>query len=1001
MYRRLSFWLPIPVVIIVATVVMQAQVTTATVYGLVVDPSGSVVPGAAIRIHNATTATIKTAIANEEGEFTVAFLPVGIYAVVTTAPGFKTYSESGLQLTAGQKLALNITLELGSHTETVSVSGERPLVQASSAEQNITIEQIRAGELPIINRDFTKLINLGAGVMTGSSIQDMGDNVAARQGTKAVVNGLAPNSFTFTVDGIDGSADPLSPSIAQYQNFNYIKGVSVEAIEEVQIAKNIFSAEISNAGSGNVNVITKGGTNELHGSVFELYRSKGLNARNPFLPEKTPLVYHQFGASLGGPFVKNKLFFFGVYEGYRQTSQTDVNGNVFTEYFRRLAASAVPAYQGLFDLLPLPNQPHNPLASTGFFQGTGVEDRYDNHGTIKTDWNVRSTDFVSFRFTRAQPFRSQPRIAPNNPQFWDGRNYSAAASVTHATPTRSLQIRFGLTSAAFTRGDATYDLPVPGVSVLGVSHNAASSPSDGYLTSFEETIAESHGRHSLTYGAIFQRRKAGFTDNEQPIFTYVTADEFLANTPTRVQFTLGAPRVFLGRWHLGGFIQDDIRVTKNLMVNIGTRYDYWSVPKEAEGRLFNRDGPFGPLRPPDSIIAADYNNFSPRLGFAWSLDSNRSSVIRGGAGVFATEIPFRGPMILVRAAGPNAPFQVQVSNLEARQLGVRYPMSNDDVRGFFQQAQNIGLAAVDPQLATPYILQWTLGLQRQLTRTTIWEINYVGNRLVKGIYRRSLNLVDRLTGQRPVAGFSEFPYFDSAESTRYNAMQTSLKRRFSSNLLFNLNYTWASNLSYGEGDIANSLGTPQDINNLASERGPTSWHVPHRLVADFLYELPLANRGAGRLSHLVLDGWQIGGILSAQHGFPVLSILQPSALPGSRPDYVGGSAVNKNYRQTLQYLNPGAFARVSTNPQGGAPRRPGNLGRGAVRGPGLVNLDLALSKNMQFTETVRLQLRVDLFNSLNHVNYTGVSGNITAGNFGRLTNTIGARQAQLSLRLNF
>lgn len=581
---------------------VEAQVTTATVYGLVLDPSAATVPGAEVVLQNPLTMTTMSGKTNERGEFTLAFLPVGTYTISITAPGFKTYSETGLQLAAGGKRAINFTLELGSQSETVSVSAARPLLQSSSAEQNLTIERLRIADLPLLNRDFSKLVNLGAGVITGSSRTEMGNNASSGQGTKVSINGLAPNSFTFTIDGIDGSSDPLSPSIAQYQNFNYIKGVSIEAIDEVQVAKDIFSAEISSAASGNVNVITKGGTNELHGSAFDLYRSGGLNARDPFLPRAAPLVFHQFGGSLGGPFIKDRLFFFGVYEGYRQTSQTSVNGNVLTEDFRRRALAAIPAYRPLLELFPLPNQPHTATAATGFYQGAGAERRYDNHGTLKIDWNARSTDFVSFRVTRAQPFRSQPRVVASNPRVWDCMNYSVAASLTHATSRRSLQTRFGRNFSDFIRTDGTYERGLPGVSVLGVSHSAESLPTDGPSTTVEETVAESVGRHSFKYGGIYQLRQGGFADNQIPVYTYVTADEFLANNPTQIQFTLGAPKIHLARWHVGGFFQDDIRLTNRLMVNLGFRYDYWSVPKEKEGRLFNRDGPFGPLRPSDSMM---------------------------------------------------------------------------------------------------------------------------------------------------------------------------------------------------------------------------------------------------------------------------------------------------------------------------------------------------------------------------------------------------------------
>jgi len=348
------------------------------------------------------------------------------------------------------------------------------------------------------------------------------------------------------------------------------------------------------------------------------------------------------------------------------------------------------------------------------------------------------------------------------------------------------------------------------------------------------------------------------------------------------------------------------------------------------------------------------------------------------------------------------PFRVRFSRAEALALGLKYPVTNAGVLPLVKNPNAPWTGTTfNPNFPNPYSLQWTLSLQRQLTNSLAFETAYVGNHGVKLLFNRMVNLVDRQTGLRPVAGFGEFRHFDTSESTSYHALQMSLKKRFSGGFLFNAHYAWSSNISFMQGDLT-TLDTPQDNNKIFLERGPTPFDVRHRFVTDFLYGLPFGRiwkaHSYGR--KLLLDGWQFGGIYSAETGSP-LHVAQPNSLPGQRVDIVSGQPYLDDAANPLSYLNRQAFAEVPIITASGASARPGTLGRNALRGHGFWNIDLALSKSLAITERVRLQIRGDLFNAFNHTSFSSINTNIRSSGFGLFTSTRGARVAQLNARLSF
>ncbi len=965
---------------------LTAQVNTATIFGTVTDPSGAAAVQAEVVASNEQTGGTWKTSADTAGEFTLTFLPPGRYTIVVRAPGFKEKRTTGLELVAGQRMRLRLPLELGELTESVTVSAEIPVVNTASAQQDHLVGGLRILELPTANRDWTSLLQLGAGLVVSNNAVAM--------------NGLPPDGFRFTLDGANASGSGESETLT---SLGYIKAVSLEAIREVSVVSGIAPAETGPTMSGNVNVITKSGTNEFHGSLFENNRVENFSARNQFLTSKAPLTFNQFGASLGGPILRNKLFFFGVYEGYRSRAFALVSGNVPTKEFRDMVIAAQPATQRFFDTFPLPNTSYSAGAVTGFYQSTGSSKEDSDHYSVRTDYNLTDADLLSVRFTQDWPFQLTPRVSPANARTFDVKTKKGVVNYTHSSAAWSAETRYGYNRFERVRLDHIYSLGVSAiVGNLGFSNSGELMENLGTNFSIEEVVARHSGRHSFKYGGLFQKYASGRNNETVPGFRFATVADLLANRPTQITISFGVRPYTLYNWVNGYFVQDDYRVTDRLMLNVGLRYDYFSVPKEKSGRLFNRTGPFGigPFTDPDSIYDANYLDFSPRAGFAWS--ATRNWVIRGGFGKFtSSHNHFGGPVEVVQNA-LDEPNRVVFSQAEAQRYGIRYPTTNAAVLPLVKGGGGpIAGTVISRRFPQPYSLQWSLSVARQITPNMSLETSYVGNHAVHANIVRKINQVDRVTGLRPFPEYSEFRYYEASESVRYGAWQNVFRRRFASGLQMGAVYTWANTISYTNAANLGLPNPPQDTWNTRADKGPSPFDLRHHFHTDFLYELPLARWTAKAQRGLwtALSGWQVSGVFTAETGGPI-NITQSTTYESSRPDYGGGPAYNADAGRTLQYLNRSAFALVPIG-GGGAPLRPGNIGRNALRAPGYWNLDFALAKNFNFRERWRLQFRADLFNSLNHTNFSGISTSINAANFGRFTSTRGARLIQLNARLTF
>src|SRR5262245_30307631 len=357
--------------------VVLAQRTTANDYGIARDVSGAVTPGITVQFVNEQTGIQERVVTNEKGEFVADFLPIGSYTSLVEAAGFKTHRQRGLELSAGQQIRHVITLEVGDVTQEIEVIAELPVLQNASVQQIASVSTLQIQELPQAGRDFTRLLILQPG--------------AVRNSTEFLqINGLPGIGITVTVDGVDASGDPEGPSLSQFQGRNLINVMSQEAIQEVNISKGVISAEIGRAFSGNINLVSKGGTNDFHGSLFENWQNDVLNARYALLAPtapKPPIRFNQFGGSAGGPVIRDRAFFFLAYEGYRQSNATVVSGLVPPPEIKAQALSAVPAYKHVLDFFPNPTEAYASGATGAFFQGTGADVGRDNHIVLRGDYS--------------------------------------------------------------------------------------------------------------------------------------------------------------------------------------------------------------------------------------------------------------------------------------------------------------------------------------------------------------------------------------------------------------------------------------------------------------------------------------------------------------------------------------------------------------------------------------------------------------------------------------
>ncbi|HEU5408878.1 MAG TPA: TonB-dependent receptor, partial [Nitrospira sp.] len=723
--------------------------------------------------------------------------------------------------------------------------------------------------------------------------------------------------------------------------------------------------------------------------------------------------------------LRNRLHFFVNYEGARAYSNAVISGTVPSPYLESISPSV---YKSVFALYPsIPQPTSNPTALVGTYHGAATQIQKDGSGLVRLDGNITPTNQIAVRYIRARPNLSVPSLISANPQTYSGHTSAVNANYLHIGSNWTANTRFGLNQIKLTRVNQGINQALQSVAFAGFGGNGMYKGfyQHGNVSTYEEAIALIHGNHSIQVGGIVQRQNASRYIVQTPSFSYSSLSQFQADIPATAELALyavppGQPPFGFTNYQYGGYVQDDYHVASTLTLNMGIRYDYFSVPREYAGRFYNSGidpanpqlgAGFGPFRPKNSLYDADYRGIQPRIGFAWQPKPN--TVVHGGFGIFTLGHNFFNGPVSVTRPSPTVPFNVTLTLAQAQQAGIAYPVDPFAYVTQVSQLQQSGVLSsqlpgntnIDGHNPNPYSIQRFFGIQQALPDGTTFTINYVGSQALQLEFHESKNLPDRVTGILPVPNFPRFSLYTVGDRSNANILQAMIAKQTKKGLYLAASYAWGKVLSYGDADLLLET-SPQDVDNMEAEYGPAPFDIRNRFVVQGVWNLPLNHGGFAhsRWARALVEGWKVSGIFTGATGLPQNLRNTGSSYPADRPDvnpgvtqYLTGARI---FPGTHQYLNKLAFKAVPISPLSGAQIRGGDLGREAVRLPGTENVDASLTKIFSVSDTVHFQLRAEAFNALNHTNLSGLSTSIASSTFGRLT-TATARTMQVSGRITF
>jgi hypothetical protein len=1058
------------------------QSVSAEIQGTVKDPSGAVIVGASVAATNVETGVSRTTMTDVIGTYHVSGLSAGRYQFRIEHAGFKVKKLTDITLLVNQTAVLDATLEVGTINEEVTIAGATPLIETTTAQMSSVVTATGLSELPLNGRDLFQLTELQTGVVPstngGSSLWSEGDM------SKASAQGARPTMNNVTLDGGDindpgYNVPPGGPAGAQ---------LGVEAVREFRVVLNTYSAEYGRNGGANVQFVTKSGTNRLHGSVFEFFRNAALDAANYFDTFGKPTYErNQFGGSLGGPIAKDHTFFFVSYEGLRERKGVTTNISVPDDDARQgllptvngsdLVNVGVDSTSALFiDLYPRSNGPEliNDGVPSGLalFSDSEVQSVREDYSVLRIDQTIGEKDQIFGRYVLDDGvgiFPFQSTAIPGFPGKRPIRNQYLMLSWQRAITNHLLnEAKFNFNRTRYlAEVDNTYPLSislVPGralgvISIGGLPAlgNNLVYPLGSTSNTFEgiDNLSWEQGRHSLKSGIDARRIQINgpfdFGTNGEYSFTGSTAS--ITSNPTFESFLRGIPSFYIGtdpalsdsdrgfrQTCLGVYSQDDWRIAPRLTLNLGLRWEYSSIPTEAEGRISNFHDVFtdpaptvGPLW---SSVPLDL--WSPRIGFAWSPSRDATFVIRGGFGIMRDQIysnlyfdvrfyrPFFGALI---SESPN--FLAPPSSIAA--LG--------------GSTSSVGVFGITFNPQFPYYEQWSLNLQQQLGRETVLQIAYLGSHGLHLPRAGEANPYEPALGHNLNPNFGSTPQIVTDAASNYNSLQIGLQRRFVSGLAFQGSYTYSHSIDTASGpfpsDWVSEPGVSQNFTDLQADRGNSAFDRRNVFIGNLLYDLPFGpgqrwgrdERGA---TAKLAGGWRvgiIGQLLSGAPFTPVLGFnnsLTASSFPADRPNIRSGvipcNAVTGNVNK---WFDPTIF--VLPNTPDAAGNIFGDASRNSLCGPSLKNFDFSLIKHTQLNEIVSLEFRSEFFNVFNHPNFAvpdntqgpnGTGGNgdaiftgrasgcdpatdslgcgILAGNAGRIFSTVtSARQIQFALKVIF
>lgn len=1004
--------------------------------GRVSDQQGAVLVGAAVTLRNSDVGLTRHVLTDAQGYYRVFGLPLGRYEVRVERDGFDPAARTDVKLTVAQEAVVDFTLSVRGLSAKLTVPGDAGGIDRTSATLGELVDEKKIRDLPLNGRDITQLIQLQPGV---SAIRtDVGDILTGGKGTRITVAGARPSGNTFMLDGttINNVGNRLASSAA-----GQLTGV--ETIREFRVLISSYSAQFSRVTGGVFNIVTKSGANALHGSLFEFLRNDNLDARNFFDLKKPEFKRNQFGFSLGGPIAKDRTFFFGSYEGLReQLGMTVIRTVPDVEARNGVVAGTrvdiAPAVRPYLSLWPLPTLDPAPGDGSALFIRPFTQSASEDFFTVRADHHFSSADSVMARYTvsdSGQLFVSSENF-PQFPNQLQNRSQSLTLQETKLFSAVTInEFRFGFARSnplediapenpyrdlSFIPGQPIGTITISGFDVFGTDRNV---PRRLTQNSFQlsDHLTMVRGRHVLGTGFQVERFQYNVVSSSRARgeFTFSSLSDFLRGRvrtfegllPQASDVTRGYRQSLVG-W----YVQDDLKLTRQLTLNAGIRHEFVTVPTEQHGRLNNLHDPLDRAVTVGKPFLTSKANVASRLGFAWDLTGTGKTALRGGFGVFFDQLiahqwwtsivrlpPFA---ITARASGSGVPFPDALASLS--------PLGRD------------AIFAVDFDHGQPYVYQYNLNLQREILPDTVVTAAYVGGRGVKLVREADWNIGSPGNPVRRNPNFTRIRFRTWDANSFYNSFQLGINKRFSRGFQVQGSYTVAKSIDdassgLGRTEFNNGQSRTSDPFNPKSDRGLSSFDVRQNLVINFTVDLPFGAdqplaQGLGGVAEKLVSGWQLNGIAMLSSGVPFTPIIiEDLDRDGTddneqRPNLKPGRSHNPRVGRAEQWFDPSAFESLPLGTRG-------QLGRNTIIGPGLATLDVSVVKNFtiaSLSENMRIQFKAEVFNLLNRTNLsTPARSNLEifteAGptaqplpNVGSITSTATtARQLQFALRIVF
>jgi hypothetical protein len=1024
-----------------------------SLWGSVSDESDAGVSGASVVIRNIETGTERTLTTDTSGRYNASALPVGHYEIAASMVGFQTDRRSSVNLVVGQRAEVDFKLKVGETHQTVEVPAVSTVVQISTEDDSGLVGERQVKDLPLNGRSYDQLLTLNPGIINYTSQRSGGIGTSnSAVGNMFAVSGRRPQENLFLLNGVEFTS---ASEINNTPGGTSGQLLGVDAVREFAVVKDTYGAEYGKRPGAQIDIVTANGSNDLHGSAYEFLRNSALDARNFFDHGAIPhFERNVFGASTGGPLIKDKTFLFANYEGFRQTLGVSDLTLVPDNTSR---ASAVASIRPLLALWPVANGPEV-LTSTGSASGIAedfsnpVQHIREDFGTVRFDQNVSKADSFAAVYTVDDSDAHSPTTNPISFANIFLREQVISLSETHVfSPSVVNRATFGFSRGAFYFNSGTTvglpgwingDQPVGAVVVGGgTTLNGASQITNGgtnagsnlraarNLFTGEDQITLTRGKHLLTFGVWLQRIQANddLIQDQYGQISFTNLQSFLQGKVST--YTYAPSHTPLGWRSLEGafYAEDAIRVTPSLEVRIGFRAESTNGWNEVSGRasnyLFDPNGVIN-TQPAIGDSAFTKNNAkflpAPRLGLAWSPFGSKKTVIRAGFGEYYALLDN-----LSYRLDQNAPFN---SVYAVRNIA----FSNIAPNATYSGAKII-LSGVQPDLLTPTVESWSLKIEQQIAPNTSLAVSYIGSHGYHELLSVDANLpLPTICPTSPCpsgypAGILYYPpgatlqnnavlnttqWFSEGVSS-YQGLEVDVNHHFSRGLQFRGVYTFSKSLDDGDNmNTSVATNSPAFVANPldpAADYGRASFDVRHSGVLDATYDVPFGgSQKSDRSPWLgrVFGNWQISAIETLQSGLPFTPQLSynPSndgdtrnpVRPSINPTYVG--AVIEGGPN--QYFNPKAFIQP-------LPGTYGNVGRNTLQGPSLVQTDVSAVKKFLLSERLNLQFRAEIFNLFNRTNFNTPNPVVYAGATGGPSPTAGiitstatsSRQLQFGVKL--